>query len=133
LPEILLIASGSEVHLALEAQKLLLAKGKTSRVISMPSWELFDSQPEEYRRQVLPPGVPLRLAVEAGCSQGWHRYLGDFGEVVSIDHFGASAPSQILAEKFGFTPEQVTARALKMIEGFPAKAAEKVKILSQYA
>lgn len=130
-PDILLLASGSEVHLALEAQKLLAAKGKTSRVISMPSWELFDSQPEEYRQQVLLPQVPLRLAIEAGCSQGWHRYLGDFGEVMSIDRFGASAPYKVLEEKFGFTAEQVAARALKMIEQFPEKAAEKVKILEQ--
>jgi len=106
-PDILLIASGSEVHLALQAQKLLAAKGKVSRVISMPSWELFDSQPEEYRQQVLSPRVPLRLAVEAGCSQGWHRYLGDFGEIISIDRFGASAPYKVLAEKFGFTTERV--------------------------
>ena len=130
-PDILLLASGSEVHLALEVQKLLAAQGKTSRVISMPSWELFDSQPEEYRQQVLPPQVPLRLAMEAGCSQGWHRYLGDFGEVLSIDHFGASAPYKVLAEKFGFTAEKVIARALRMIEQFPEKAADKVKILEQ--
>ncbi len=129
-PDILLIASGSEVHLALEAQKLLAAKGKTSRVVSMPSWELFDAQSEEYRQQVLSPQTPLRLAIEAGCSQGWHRYLGDLGEVISLDRFGASAPSEILAEKFGFTAEQVVTRALKMIEHFPEKAAEKVKILS---
>ncbi len=131
--DILLIASGSEVHLALQAQKLLAAKGKVSRVISMPSWELFDSQPEAYRQQVLSPRVPLRLAVEAGCSQGWHRYLGDFGEIISIDRFGASAPYKVLAEKFGFTPERVVTRALKMIEEFPEKAAEKVQLLSQYA
>lgn len=129
-PDILLIASGSEVHLALQTQKLLAAKGKISRVISIPSWELFDSQPEEYRQQVLSPRVPLRLAVEAGCSQGWQRYLGDFGEVISIDRFGASAPAKVLAEKFGFTAERVVTHALEMIEHFPKKAAERVKMLS---
>ena len=130
-PDILLIASGSEVPLALEAQKLLAAKGKTSRVISMPCWELFDSQPEEYKQQVLPSQMPLRLAVEAGCSQGWYRYLGDFGEMLSIDHFGASAPYKVLSEKFGFTAGRVASRALGMIKQFPRKAAEKVKSLSR--
>ena len=131
-PDILLIASGSEVCLTLEAQKLLAIKGKTARIINMPSWELFDAQPEEYRRQVFSPRIPLRLVIEAGCSQGWHRYLGDFGEAISMDCFGASALHEVLGEKFGFTAEQVAAHALRMIERFPEKAAKTAKALSRY-
>ena len=82
----------------------------------MPSWELFDTQKEEYRRSVLPPSVRTRLAAEAGSTQGWHRYIGDGGEVIGLDHFGASAPAPILMREFGFTVENVCQRALALLE-----------------
>ncbi len=117
-PDIILIASGSEVHIALEAQDLVAAQGRTARVVSMPSWEIFDIQPEEYKESVIPSAGPLRLAIEAGRSQGWHRYLGQFGDVITVEQFGASAPYNVLAEKFGFTAEGVASHALRMINDF---------------
>ncbi|MBW1668666.1 MAG: transketolase [Deltaproteobacteria bacterium] len=114
-PDIILIASGSEVHLALGAADVLEKKGIRVRVVSMPSWELFDRQPKAYRDQVLPPETEARLAVEAGVTQGWHKYVGRSGEVVGIDHFGASAPYKILYEKFGLTVDHVVERALKVM------------------
>jgi transketolase len=110
-PQVLLLASGSEVSLALEAQALLAEEGIASRVVSMPSWELFEAQPQAYRDQVLPPEVAARVAVEAATPLGWERYIGPGGEMVSMDRFGASAPYKVLAEKFGFTAEEVAARA----------------------
>jgi len=110
-PQLILIASGSEVEIAVKAQKLLASDGIAVRVVSMPSWELFEAQSEEYRRRVLPPEVRARVAVEAGVPLGWERYVGTEGEVIGLDRFGASAPYQLLAEKFGFTPESVAARA----------------------
>jgi len=110
-PDIVLIATGSEVHLALAAGERLREQGVAARVVSMPSWELFDAQPQEYRERVLPPDVP-RLAVEAGVSLGWDRYLEGRGEVISVERFGASAPYQVLMEKYGFTVERVVERAL---------------------
>jgi transketolase len=122
-PEVLLIASGSEVAVAIDAKRLLAEKGLRTRVVSMPSWELFEVQPEEYRDSVLPPEALVRLAVEAGVSQGWHRYVGAFGEVVGIDgRFGASAPLKVVMEKFGFTGEQVAARAVALAESVPHRA-----------
>jgi transketolase len=115
-PQIILIASGSEVSLALEAQAHLLEEGIRARVVSMPSWELFDAQPQEYRDTVLPPQVTTRLAIEAGAPMGWERYVGAAGEVVGMDRFGASAPARILAEHFGFTPEAVASRAKACLE-----------------
>ena len=114
-PDLILIATGSEVHLALEAQKLLAERGVRARVVNMPSWELFDRQPESYRRAVLPPEVTARLAIEAGVSQGWHRYVGPAGDVLGIERFGASAPYKVLQEKFGFTAEDVAQRALALL------------------
>ncbi len=114
-PDIVLVGSGSEVHLALEASKRLREKGICSRVVSMPSWELFDAQPEEYRSQVLPKQSHPLLAVEAGIAQGWHRYVGEKGDVVSLDRFGASAPYKTLYDKFGLTAERVAERALKLL------------------
>jgi len=114
-PELILIATGSEVFLALEAAENLGQKGISVRVVSMPSWELYDKQPEEYRNQVLPPAVRARLAVEAGVPQGWHRYVGDAGDVIGIEQFGASAPYKILFEKYGFTTERIVERALKLL------------------
>ncbi|MFH1479847.1 MAG: transketolase [Pseudomonadota bacterium] len=114
-PQIILIASGSEVHIAMEAAGKLEEKGIAARVVSMPSWELFDRQPEPYRNHVLPPEIKPRVAVEAGVPQGWHRYLGNRAEVVGIDHFGASAPSKLLYEKFGLTSDRVVKKALDLL------------------
>jgi transketolase len=114
-PGIILMASGSEVHVALEAANKLKEKDIAARVVSMPSWELFDRQPEEYRQQVLPPEINARIAIEAGATQGWHRYLGNQAAVVGIDHFGASAPYKILYEKFGITSDRVVEKALGLL------------------
>lgn len=115
-PEIILIASGSEVHIALKAAEMINVKGgPATRVVSMPSWELFDAQPAEYRQQVLPRAVKAKIAVEAGSPQGWHRYVGEAGQVVALDHFGASAPGQVLFEKFGLTADRVVEKALECV------------------
>jgi transketolase len=114
-PEILLIASGSEVTLIVEAHEALTAKGIRSRVISMPSWDIFEHQPQSYREEVLPPGVKLRLAVEQASAMGWERYVGDHGRVIGMKAFGASAPLKELQRKFGFEPEKVVAVALEML------------------
>ena len=114
-PDIILIATGSEVHLALAARERLAERGVRARVVNMPSWELFDRQPESYRQAVLPPHVTARLAIEAGVSQGWHRYVGPAGDVMSIERFGASAPYKVLQEKFGFTAENVAKQALALL------------------
>ena len=105
-PDVVLIASGSEVQIALEAAEMIKAEGPAVRVVSMPSWELFDAQPAEYRRQILPPAVKAKIAIEAGSPQGWHRYVGEFGQIIALDHFGASAPYQILYEKFQWLPDR---------------------------
>ncbi len=114
-PEAVIIATGSEVHLALEAQQTLAAEGRRVRVVSMPSWELFDAQDEAYRHKVLPKRLKKRLVVEAGSGLGWERYAGDEGEILAMDGFGVSGPWQQLAEKYGFTAENVTARARKLL------------------
>jgi transketolase len=114
-PDVILIASGSEVHLILGAQQKLREQGIDARVVSMPSWELFEAQPKEYRDSLLPPSVQARLAVEAGVPQGWHRYVGDRGDVVGLDHFGASAPGSILMREFGFTVENIVQRTLTLL------------------
>jgi transketolase len=113
-PQLLLIATGSEVALALEASRELGAQGVRVRVVSMPSWELFDAQDGAYRREVLPEGVP-RLAVEAGVSRGWRDYVGDSGAVIGRDPFGASAPGEVVAERLGFTVEAVVDRARQVL------------------
>jgi transketolase len=113
--DIILIATGSEVHLALEARTQLAEQGVKARVVSMPSWELFDRQPQTYRNQILPPTVTARLAIEAGVPQGWHRYVGSSGEVIGLNRFGASAPYKTLMEKFGFTAENIASRALALL------------------
>ena len=110
-PEVILIASGSEVSLAVAAHEKLLAEGIRSRVVSMPSWEIFDHQTEEYRNGVLPPNVKARVAVEQASTLGWERYVGDSGYVVGMKTFGASAPLKELQRKFGFEPDQVVAAA----------------------
>jgi len=114
-PDVILIATGSEVAVALGAQKALAEKGVAARVVSMPCWDLFDAQPLAYREAVLPPGVTARLAVEAGIPQGWHKYVGAQGEIVGMTRFGASAPAPVLFEKFGFTPANVAARAMRLL------------------
>ncbi len=110
-PEVILIGTGSEVHLALAAQEILAAEKVGARVVSMPCWELFDQQPEEYREAVLPSNVRARVAVEAGTALAWGRYVGLDGAVVGLDRFGASAPCQVLYQKFGITPEAVAEAA----------------------
>ena len=114
-PEVILIASGSEVHIALKAAEMIDAKGPATRVVSMPSWELFEVQSTEYCDQVLPQTVKARVAIEAGSPQGWHRYVGDAGRIVALDHFGASAPAQTLFEKFGLTADRVVEKALECV------------------
>ncbi len=114
-PQVILIATGSEVWVAMGAQKFLAAKGVVARVVSMPSWEIFERQPPAYRASVLPPAVTARVAVEAGSPQGWYKYVGLGGDVVGMTRFGASAPGKVNLEKFGFTPENVAARALALL------------------
>ncbi|GGV56090.1 transketolase [Streptomyces spectabilis] len=110
-PDVLLIATGSEVQLAVEARERLEAEGIATRVVSMPSVEWFEEQPKEYRDSVLPPHVKARVAVEAGIALTWYRYVGDAGRIVSLEHFGASADAATLFAEFGFTAENVAARA----------------------
>ncbi len=114
-PDLVLIASGSEVALVVAAREQLLAQHIQARVVSMPSWELFDDQPQSYLDEVLPPAIP-KLAVEAGVAQGWHRYVGERGDVLSVDHFGASAAGEVVMREFGFTPENVCRRALALLK-----------------
>lgn len=110
-PDVILLATGSEVHLALAAREELQAGGVGTRVVSMPCWELFDRQPRQYRDEVLPPSVTARVAVEQASTLGWDRYVGDGGAVIGMHTFGASAPLKQLASKFGFTPDRVAQRA----------------------
>ena len=110
-PDLILIGTGSEVSLCVKAAEKLSASGKKVRVVSMPSWELFEEQDEAYRESVLPKAVTKRLAVEAGCSFGWERYVGSEGDTISIDRFGVSAPGGIAMEKFGYTVDNVVAKA----------------------
>ena len=115
-PEVILIASGSEVSICVDAARLLAGEGSRVRVVNLGCWEVFDAQPREYRDQVLPPGVTCRLAVEAACSFGWERYVGDKGEVLGIDRYGFSAPWKVIATKLGFTAEGVAARARQLLQ-----------------
>ncbi|NHZ72883.1 MAG: transketolase [Nitrospirae bacterium] len=115
-PQLLLIASGSEVPLALDASALLATQGIAVRVVSLPSWELFDAQDRDYQESILPPGISKRLAIEAGTTLGWERYVGTEGDVIGIDGFGTSAPHQAIAEHFGLTPEAVAERARALLE-----------------
>jgi transketolase len=114
-PDVILMASGSEVSLAIEAAKVLEGKKIDARVVSMPCWEIFAEQSQDYKDSVLPPAVTARVAIEAGTSFGWERYVGTSGRVVCRDTFGASAPAEILAEKFGFTPENVASVASEVV------------------
>jgi transketolase len=114
-PEVILLATGSEVALAVEAAAELAKHGTRARVVSFPSWELFAAQPQAYRDEVLPPSIAARLAIEAGVAQGWHRWVGDRGDVLSIEHFGASAPYKEIYRHFGLTVERVVARAQALL------------------
>ncbi|HKT12530.1 MAG TPA: transketolase [Terriglobia bacterium] len=115
-PEVILIASGSEVSLAVDAHEALLAEGIRSRVVSMPSWEIFEQQPKEYRESVLPRGVKARVAIEQASTLGWERYVGDSGDVIGMKTFGASAPLKELQRKFGFEPDRVVSVAKELIK-----------------
>ncbi|MFH8436161.1 transketolase [Streptomyces sp. NPDC018007] len=115
-PQVLLIATGSEVHLAVRAREQLQADGVPTRVVSMPSLEWFEEQDQGYKDSVLPPSVKARVAVEAGIGLTWYRYVGDAGRIVSLEHFGASADAKVLFREFGFTPEHVAAAARESLE-----------------
>ncbi|HEV2301096.1 MAG TPA: transketolase [Stellaceae bacterium] len=117
--EIILIASGSEVSLVVEAHEALAAEGIRSRVVSMPSWDIFENQPQSYRESVLPPGVGARIAVEQGSVLGWERYVGAAGRVIGMKTFGASAPLKELQRKFGFEPERIVAAAKELLGRSP--------------
>jgi transketolase len=115
-PRLIMIASGSEVGLIVAAGQKLQDQGVPVRLISMASWELFDAQSEAYRDSVLPPLLHARLAVEAGVTQGWHRYVGDRGDVIGLDRFGASAPGPVVMRELGFSVENVCKRALALLD-----------------
>jgi transketolase len=115
-PEVILIATGSEVSLALEAHRRLVKEGIRSRVVSMPSWELFEAQPQSYRDAVLPPAVRARVSIEAASPLGWERYVGWEGAIVGVNRFGASAPGPVVMREFGFTPEHVVDTAKAVLE-----------------
>ena len=114
-PQVIIIATGSEVHIALEAGQTLEGEGIAARVVSMPSWEMFDVQPKEYRDQVLPPSLRARVSVEAGTTKGWERYIGLEGVSVGMTGFGASAPVGVLYDKFGITAERVADESRKLV------------------
>jgi transketolase len=115
-PDVILIASGSEVHVALEGAQRLVEQGVHGRVVSMPCWELFELQTPDYRDEVLPPDAKARISVEAGVGLGWRQWVGDEGDSISIERFGASAPGAVVLEKLGFTVDNVVARALALRE-----------------
>jgi transketolase len=115
-PDLILIATGTEVGLALEAGRKIAGDGTAVRVVSMPCWELFEEQPADYREEVLPPEVGARLSIEAGVSFGWSKWVGDHGDSISIEHFGASAPGATVLEHFGYNLDNVVARATLLLE-----------------
>jgi transketolase len=114
-PSAIIIASGSEVRIAMDARADLEAKGIPTRVVSLMSWELFDEQPQSYRDQVLPPSVDARVSIEAGVTLGWCRYVGDHGASIGVDHFGASAPEKVVFQQFGLTKEHVAAEVERLL------------------
>jgi transketolase len=115
-PDVILIATGSEVSLALEAHRQLADEGIRSRVVSMPCWELFDQQPQSYRDTVLPPTVRARVSIEAAAPFGWERYVGLEGAIIGVTDFGASAPGPVVMAEFGFTPERLVETAKRILE-----------------
>lgn len=114
--DIILMASGSEVTLAYKAAQALAAEGHAPRVVSIPSWELFEAQDQEYKDAVLVPGVKRRISVEAGVTTGWQKWVGDNGATIGIDHYGASAPIGRLMQEFGFMVEHILAKAHAMFD-----------------
>src|SRR6185503_9294960 len=114
-PELILIATGSEVSLALDAREQLQKDGIATRVVSMPCFELFEEQPREYRNEVLPPSVTARLSIEASVGQGWDRYVGLQGDRICLDRFGASAPAEVVMKNLGFNVENVVNHARKLL------------------
>jgi len=114
-PDVILLASGSEVNTALQASDILQSDGINVRVVSFPSWELFEKQPENYKESVLPSSIKARVSVEVGVKQGWEKYVGDYGESISIEKFGASAPADVLFKEYGFTPENIVLKVQKVL------------------
>jgi transketolase len=115
-PDVIIIGTGSEAHIALEAGRTLQQEGINARVVSMPSWELFDAQPPEYRNGVLPPEIKARVSIEAGTPVGWEHYVGAEGVAVGVPHFGASAPYNVIYEKFGLTAKRVIEEAKRLVK-----------------
>ncbi|MGA8941613.1 MAG: transketolase C-terminal domain-containing protein, partial [Thermoactinomyces sp.] len=115
-PDALLLATGSEVSLAIEAQKVLREKGIAVRVVSMPSWDRFEAQPDTYKQEVLPPHVKARVAVEMGSPFGWERYTGESGKILGINTFGASAPGNRVMKEYGFTVDNVVRLVESVVE-----------------
>jgi transketolase len=126
-PQFILIATGSEVALAMKAQVELQKAGTPTRVVSFPSWELFEAQDKAYKEKVLPPTVRKRLAIEAGSPIGWHKYTTDEGGIIAMNRFGESAPAEELFVKFGFTVENVVKRAQDVLAGRPEEEKEEKK------
>jgi len=115
-PDVILVATGSEVSLILQAQEKLKADGIEARVVSMPSWELFEKQSDSYKEKVFPKSVKKRLAVEAGSPLGWHKYVGDKGDIIAMNGFGESAPADQLFTLFGFTVDNVVKKAKALLK-----------------
>ena len=116
-PEVILIGTGSEVHIALEAGRMLQEKSIAARVVSLPSWELFDAQPSDYRNEVLPPGIRARISIEAATPLGWERYVGLDGIAIGLSRFGVSAPGKVIYEKLGLTAQRVVDEARQLLLG----------------
>jgi transketolase len=115
LPQLILLATGSEVSLALEARETLQQEGIATRVVALPCWELFEQQPEDYRNEILPPGVTARLGIEAGVCQGWDRYVGSAGDVICLNRFGGSAPGEVVMRELGFNVDNVLKHAKALL------------------
>ena len=116
-PDVILIGTGSEVHIALEAGKLLQGKGIAASVVSLPSWELFDAQPEGYRNSILPPTLRARVSIEAATTLGWERYVGGEGIAIGLDYFGASAPGKVIYEHLGLSAQRMADEAIRLLQG----------------
>ena len=115
LPDVIIISTGSEVHIALEAGKLLQGQGIATRVVSLPSWDLFEAQPDEYRNDILPPNINARISIEAASTLGWERYVGAEGIIIGLNRFGASAPAEVIYQELGFTAKNVADEAIRLI------------------
>jgi transketolase len=121
-PEAIIIGTGSEVHIALEAGRLLRGDGIAARVVSLPSWEMFDAQPPDYRSQVLPSSVRVRVSIEAGTPLGWERYVGLDGTAVGLSRFGASAPGKVVYERLGLTAGRVRDEVVRLLRARNGRA-----------